>query len=265
MMKKLSDDHKEFIKEGLIEINKQACDKSFVDASNKWIIESIAHKYSYHFSWMGMPIIQNPQDIIAMQEILWRVKPDLVIETGVARGGSLIFFASMLEILSHCGGAQNASVIGIDIDIREHNREAIISHPLSKRISLIQGSSVDPLIISNVYEKASSFKNILVCLDSNHSHEHVLKELQNYAPLVSKNSYCVVFDTIVEDLPKGTIKNRPWDKGNNPKTAVIEFLNILNSEEIIANDGGSLKFIIDSVIDNKLMLTFAPSGFLIRK
>jgi cephalosporin hydroxylase len=208
--------------------------------------------YTYNFTWMGRPIIQLPQDIIAMQEIIWDVKPDMIVETGIAHGGSLIFSASMLTLLEACGEIENGQVLGIDIDIREHNRKAIEAHPMSKKIMMFQGSSIDDDMIIKVHEFAKKGKKILVCLDSNHTHEHVLAELKAYAPLVSVGSYCVVFDTLIEDLPEDIFNNRPWGKRNNPKTAVWEFLK--------ENDD----FVLDKDIENKLLITVAPDGYLMR-
>lgn len=216
-----------------------------LDATKKFMTESTPAKYSYNFSWMGRPIIQYPQDIIAMQEIIWRVNPDLIIETGIAHGGSLIFYASMLELI---GG--EGQVLGIDIDIREHNKLEIEKHSMFKRIKMIQGSSVDKDIVKKASDFAKEKKRVLVVLDSNHTHNHVLKELENYSPLVTKGSYLVVFDTIVEDLPSKFYPDRPWDKGNNPKTAVFEFLK--------RND----RFVIDKDVEQKLLITVAPSGYL---
>jgi cephalosporin hydroxylase len=213
--------------------------------SNQWLLKTLPHRYSYNFSWMGRPIIQYPQDMVAMQEILWNVKPDLIIETGIAHGGSLIYYASLCEMMNH------GSVLGIDIDIRAHNRAAIEAHPMYKRISLIQGSSTSPEVVAEVQSRARG-KKILVVLDSNHTHEHVLAELRAYAPLVSPGSYCVVFDTVIEDLPAGMYPDRPWDVGNSPKTAVHAFL-----EE-------TRDFVVDEDIDAKLMISVAPGGYLRR-
>jgi cephalosporin hydroxylase len=210
-----------------------------------WIVETAKNKYTYNFTWLGRPIIQLPQDIIAMQEIIWSVKPDLIIETGIAHGGSLIFYASLLELLGN-----NGEVLGIDIDIRRHNRYEIEKHPMFKRISMIQGSSIHEDTVKRVYDFAKGKRQILVALDSNHTHEHVLKELELYSPLVTKGSYLVVFDTVIEDMPDDFFPDRPWSKGNNPKTAVWEFLNKNN------------RFIIDKDIDNKLLITVAPDGYL---
>ena len=233
-------------------INDVPQNQDLINAAKPFLDETIKSHYSYNFSWLGRPIIQYPQDIVAMQEIIWSVKPDLIIETGIAHGGSLIFFASMLELNAICGGFQYAEVLGIDIDIRPHNRVAIESHPMFKRISMIQGSSIDPEIIEQVTAKAKSKQKILVCLDSNHTHDHVLAELEAYAPLTSVGSYCVVFDTVVEDLPDEMFPDRPWGKGNNPKTAVWEYLKT------------HTEFEIDKNIQHKLLITVAPDGYLKR-
>ncbi len=220
-------------------------DPYFSELTKKWFDVSSKYEYSYHFTWLGRPIIQYPQDIIALQELIWQVKPDLIIETGIAHGGSLIFSASMMELL---GG--NGHVIGIDIDIRDHNRVEIEKHPLFKRITMIQGSSIDPEIIKKVLTFAKDKKKILVVLDSLHTQDHVTKELELYSPLVSRGSYLVVFDTIIEDMSDTSFPDRPWGKGNNPKTAVWEFLK--------KND----RFVIDKGIENKLLITVAPDGYL---
>ena len=225
----------------------QGDNKEIQDSTEKFINSSIASQYVYNFSWMGRPVIQYPQDLMALQEIIWEVKPDLIIETGIAHGGSLIFNASMLELL---GG--NGDVLGIDIDIREHNRKEIENHPMIKRIKMIQGSSIDENIVKQVYDFAKNKNRIMIILDSNHSHDHVLQELQLYAPLVSLGSYLVVLDSIVEDLPDEFFKDRPWGKGDNPKTSVWEFLKSNN------------QFEIDKTIEKKILITVAPDGYLKR-
>lgn len=224
--------------------------KELIIGTQQFLKESIKKNYSYNFSWLGRPIIQYPQDIIAMQELIWQIQPDLIIETGIAHGGSLIFSASMLELNAACGGPDNAIVLGIDIEIRPHNRKAIEDHPMSRRILMIEGDSTSSEIIAKVCEIAKDKRKILVCLDSNHTHEHVLSEILLYSPFISVGSYCVVFDTIIEDLPDDSYPDRPWGKGNNPKTAVWEFLK--------KND----RFIIDKDIENKLLITVAPDGYL---
>ncbi len=211
----------------------------------KLLIKIAKYKYTYNFSWLGRPIIQFPQDMIAMQEIIWQIKPDLIIETGIAHGGSLIFYASMLELLGN-----NGQILGIDIDIREHNLVEIEKHPMFKRITMIEGSSIDEEIAKQVHDFTKDKKQIMVVLDSMHTHDHVLKELELYSPLVTKGSYCVVFDTVIDDLPDEMFPDRPWDKGNNPKTAVWEFLK--------TND----RFVVDKEIENKLLITVAPDGYL---
>ncbi|MFA0823884.1 MAG: cephalosporin hydroxylase family protein [Methanomethylovorans sp.] len=236
----------DFEKECINRVNSYPTNEDLQEAAASFMNNTINAKYSYNFSWMGRPIIQYPQDILAMQEIIWNIKPDLIIETGIAHGGSLIFYASMLELLG-----ENGLVIGIDIDIRKHNRVEIEKHPMFKRIKMIEGSSIHEAIVEKLRMVAEG-KKVLVCLDSNHTHEHVLRELELYAPLVSVGSYCVVFDTIVEDMPTGSYPDRPWDKGNNPKTAVYEFLK--------KNDN----FEIDKNIENKLLITVAPEGYLRR-
>jgi len=226
-------------------IASNAEDETLKGNSQAFMQISITHKYSYNFFWLGRPIIQYPQDIIAMQEIIWRVKPDLIVETGIAHGGSLIFHASMLELL---GGSR--AVVGVDVDIRAHNRVEIEKHPMFKRITMIEGSSVDENIAQEVCDFAKDKKQILVVLDSMHTHDHVLRELELYSPLVTKESYLVVFDTVIEDMPADFFPDRPWGKGNNPKTAVWEFLK------------NNKRFEIDKMIENKLLITVAPDGYL---
>lgn len=226
-------------------------DDKFNSMSRDWLEEAMRKSYAYNFTWLGRPIIQTPMDIMAMQELIWKVAPDLIIETGIAHGGSIILSASILELISACGGG-DGEVLAIDIDIRPHNFEAIKAHPLSKRIKMIQGSSISPEVVAQVKEAAQGKKKVMVFLDSNHTHEHVIHELEAYAPLVSKDSYCVVFDTFVEDMPEKFFADRPWDKGNNPKTAVWEWLK------------EHQEFEIDKQMQNKLMVTVAPDGFLRR-
>lgn len=209
-------------------------------------------KYAYSFLWLGIPVIQLPQDMVAMQEIIWDIKPDLIIETGIAWGGSIVFSASMLALLEMCGLIENGQVIGVDIDIRQHNKKAIKKHPLSKKVIMYEGSSIDVAIVKKITQKAKHKKRILVCLDSNHTHNHVLAELNAYAPLVSIGSYCIVGDTAIDNVPGGTIPGRPWGVGNNPKTAVMEYLK------------NNSMFEIDKNIDSKLILTGSPDGYLKR-
>ena len=242
--------------------------------TQQWIQFAQLHRYSYNFDWLGRPIIQYPQDMAAMQEIVWKVKPDLIVETGIAHGGSLIMNASYLAMLDYAEAAEksetlnpkksNRKVLGIDIDIRDHNQKAIDNHPMRHMIEMIQGSSIDNGIIEQVKEFSKSYNTILVCLDSNHTHDHVLAELEAYAPLTSKGSYCIVFDTIVEDLPDEMFSDRPWGNGNNPKTAVWEYMNRLKKIPRKDREGADLQFEIDKVIENKLLITVAPDGYLKR-
>lgn len=231
--------------------------------SMRWMLEvGLGGAYTYNFRHMGRPVIQYPQDIVAMQELIWKVRPDLIIETGIAHGGSLILSASMLALLDLCDAIDAGTtldprhsrrkVLGIDIEIRDHNRAAIEAHPMASRIRMFEGSSIDPRTIAQVREAASGYERVLVCLDSNHTHAHVLAELEAYAPLTSVGSYCIVFDTLVEDMPPELFKDRPWRPGDSPKTAVHEYLK------------GHSEFEVDSTIPQKLVITVAPDGYLKR-
>ncbi len=243
-------------------IKKLGNDADCKKVSLDFITKTYNYKYSYHFNSLGRPIIQYPQDMVAVQEIIWETKPDLIIETGIAHGGSLIMSASMLALLDMCEAIDldesfnpkqsNRKVLAVDIDIRSHNKAAIETHPMSSRIQMIQGSSISTEIIDHVKLEASKYNKVMVCLDSNHTHDHVLAELEAYAALTSVGSYCVVFDTNLEDMPKEMFNNRPWEPGNNPKTAVREFLKT-HSE-----------FEIDKSIQDKLLITVAPDGYLKR-
>ncbi|MBS1646109.1 MAG: cephalosporin hydroxylase family protein [Bacteroidetes bacterium] len=235
-----------FKKECAENIEKQGKNESLKKATQSFIEESINSRYSYNFKWMGRPIIQYPQDMVVMQELIWDIKPDLIIETGIAHGGSLIFYASILELIG------KGEILGIDIDIREHNKKEIVAHPMAKRIKMLQGSAIDPSIVKQVREAAKGKETVMVLFDSNHTHDHVLEELRAYSDLTTVGSYCVVFDTVVEDLKKGVFHNRPWDVGSNPKTAVFEFLK--------TNDN----FVIDKSIDHKILISVAPDGYLKR-
>ncbi len=225
-------------------INLMNKDKKLLKLTKDWFDRAFGHEYSYHFSWLGRPIIQFPQDMIAIQEIIWRTKPDLIIETGIAHGGSLIFSASILELIG------KGKVLGIDIDIREHNKKEIEKHLLKKRITMLEGSSLDENILKKVKKLAQNKTHILLFLDSFHTHDHVLQELEMYSPFVKKGGYIVVFDTLIEFMPKGSFQDRPWGKGNNPHTAVKKFLK------------QNKRFKIDKEIEKKLLITSCPDGFL---
>ncbi len=244
--------YEQFMQEGREEIAAQGADEALRAASRQWVNLANRRKYSYHFEWLGRPIIQYPQDIVAMQELIWAVQPDLIVETGIAHGGSLVFSASMLEVNAACGGPADARVVGVDIDIRAHNRDAIVAHPLARRITMIQGSSVAPDVVAQVAALAAGRQRVLVSLDSNHTHAHVLAELEAYAPMTSVGSYCVVFDTVIEDMPAEMFPDRPWGPGDNPKTAVFDYLK------------RHPEFEIRKDIDHKLLVSVAPDGYLKR-
>lgn len=244
--------HTQFKNDCATELAAQAADVDLAVSSREWMNRSNARKYSYHFEWLGRPIIQYPQDMVAMQQIIWAVQPELIIETGIAHGGSLILSASMLELNAACAGPSNATVLGIDIDIRAHNRAAIEAHPMGKRIQMLEGSSISPEIIEQVHVAAEGKKSILIFLDSNHTHDHVLAELDAYAKLASLNSYCVVFDTVIEDMPASMFSDRPWGPGNNPKTAVRYWLT------------SHPEFEVDHALESSLLITVAPGGYLKR-
>jgi cephalosporin hydroxylase len=256
----MSNQYEKFKSECIIEIEGQGGDHELRVATRNWLNAANEFKYSYHFEWLGRPIIQYPQDIVALQEIIWKIKPDLIIETGIAHGGSLILSASMLTLLDMCEAIKSNApfdpklsrrkVLGLDIEIRPHNRKAIEDHPMAPRIHMINGSSIAPEVIKQVHQLAAGYQRIMVCLDSNHTHDHVLAELQAYAPLTSIGSYCVVFDTVIDDLPGEMFPDRPWGPRNNPKTAVWEYLKT------------HPEFEVDKNIENKLLITVAPNGFL---
>lgn len=246
----MADDFKQFEDQRAKSIRDIETDEALRLIARQFLIQSSRRGYSYNFDWLGVPIIQFPQDMIAMQELIWKTKPDLIIETGVARGGSIVFYASLLEMLGGKG-----KVVGIDIDIRPHNKSKIKSHPLykkNKRIVLLEGSSTDEKIIEQVKKLAKGKKRILVALDSNHTYAHVRDEIKAYSPFVTKGSYLVVFDTDIEYLPEDLLLNRPWRKGNNPKNAVDQFLK------------HNTDFEVDHSIDYKLLISVAPGGYLKR-
>lgn len=235
---------KKFEQEVSENIERMYEDAELVKKSLEWEVETSKYKYSYNFSWMGRPIIQYPQDIVAMQEIIWRVQPDVIIETGIAHGGSLVYYASLLELIG------KGKIIGVDIDIREYNREEIEKHKMYKRITLIEGDSTSEEVVQAVSKHIAQNDKVMVILDSNHTYDHVSKELTLYSGFVTKESYLVVFDTIIEDEPENQYTDRPWGKGNNPKIAVYDFLK------------KNKRFVIDKKIEKKLLVTVAPSGYL---
>lgn len=259
----MTDPSRQFAQERQERLAAYAKDTVFKDLSRQWLQESMHKKYVYNFEWMGRPIIQYPQDMVAVQQLVWQTRPDLIIETGIAHGGSLILSASMLALLDMCDAIDAGTtldprqsarkVIGVDIDIRAHNRVAIEAHPMASRIQMFQGSSVSEEVVRQVRDAAQGYKKVLVFLDSMHTHDHVLAELHAYAPLVTPGSYCVVFDTFVDDMPPKFFADRPWDVGNNPKTALRAYLK------------EHPEFEIDAEIEASLQVTVAPSGFLRRQ
>jgi len=244
----VKDDHPDFLRERAARTASYPADEALVSTAHGFVRESLRANYSYNFDWLGMPIIQYPQDLIALQEIIWRTRPDLIVETGIARGGSLIFHASMLHLLTNGG-----QVVGIDVELRPHNRARILAHPLAAAISLLDGSSTDPDIISSVNAIAQGKERVMVVLDSNHTHDHVLAELEAYAPLVGPGGYCVVFDTIIDMMPDGHYSDRPWNRGNSPATAVKAFLEKHRDWQE------------DRAISDRLLISAAPGGYLRRR
>lgn len=223
-------------------------DKELKELAIKWIYENMRKNYIYNFTWMGRPIIQLPQDTVALQELIWKVKPDVIIETGIAHGGSLIFSASMQKLVGKGG-----RVIGVDIDIRSHNREEIEAHPMYDSITMLEGSSTSPEIINEIKNLIQPGESVLVCLDSYHTYDHVMMELDLYGQFVTKGSYLVAFDGWVEQMPPNFYPDRPWDVGDNPLVAVKDWLKVNEDFEL------------DKSIEDKLLLTLAPHGYLRRK
>jgi len=261
-MSKDNDPIREFEIEREERISSYAGETAWHAQSLDWLKAAFAHHYMYNFAWAGRPIIQLPTDMAVFQEIVWATRPDLIIETGIAHGGSLVMSASLLAMLDYCDAVENGGVVdpktarrrvlGIDIDIRAHNRDALTAHPLSAKIDMFEGSSISEEMIERVHGYARDYDRVLVCLDSNHTHDHVLAELNAYADLVTRDSYCLVFDTIIEDLPEDTFPDRPWAPGDNAKTAVHEFLST------------HPEFEVDQEINQKLLISAAPDGWLKR-
>jgi cephalosporin hydroxylase len=241
------DDRAKFLKDACASALKMGEDSELQSLARDVITRSDQHHWSYQWTWLGVPIIQMPPDIVATQEIIWRTKPQLIIETGVARGGSLILYASILELIGE------GKVIGIDLEIRPHNRESIESHPLSKRIELIESDALSPELNALLKEKTRGVERVMVILDSNHTHEHVKRELELFADFVTEGQYLIVADTVVEYIPEQEHRPRPWGVGNNPATALRDFMS------------GNDRFETDAVINSKLLITSSPGGYLVRK
>jgi len=254
------DDHLDFLNERSERLVAVPQNQVLQQSAESFLVESIKSNYSYNFDWLGLPVIQYPQDLVAMQEIIWSTQPDCIIETGIARGGSLIFYASMLELLG-----KNGKVIGIDIDIREHNKERILAHPMAHRIQMIEGSSIDSATLDQVRQQVSGYSRIMLCLDSNHTHDHVLKELDLYTPFVSQGCYCVVFDTMIDLMPSGYFSERPWNKGDSPGSAIQAFLKQQEASQVLGEDKERLSFVVDRTRDAQLLVSACRGGYLKRK
>jgi cephalosporin hydroxylase len=240
------DDRVEFEAEKRAQAAAMAADPGLGRHARDLVIESDRYSYSYQWTWLGLPVIQMPPDIVALQEVIWATRPQVIVETGVARGGSVILSGSLLELIGE------GEVVGVDIEIRPHNRQAIEEHPLAHRVHLIEGSSIDPQIVEQVRRRVGEAERVLVVLDSNHTHEHVLAELEAYAGLVTPGQYLIVADTVVEDIPAQTHRPRPWGPGNNPRTAMDAFL------------ATHPEFSPDPYLNAKLLLTSSPGGYLLR-
>ena len=243
------DDRAEFEKQKQLDVDRLGKDKNVFEISKNTIMALDSYNYTYLWSWMGLPIIQWPADIMATQEVIWRIKPDVIIETGVARGGSMVFLASMLKLIG------KGKVIGVDIDIRPHNRKAIEEHPLAEFIELIEGPSTSKRVLNRVSELIKPQDVVMVILDSDHSYDHVLDECRAYSRFVSVGSYLVVADTFVghlnqDEAPKN--RSKLWYKGNEPLAARDAFLS--ESED----------FQIDHTVNDKLVLSSSPGGYLLR-
>jgi len=237
---------KRFFRERNDDIKKMIEDNELRKKSLEWMISADKYKYSYNFTWLGRPIIKYPNDIVVYQELIWNLKPDVIIETGIAHGGSLVLSASLMSIIG------KGRVVGIDIDIREHNRLEIEKHPMSSLITMIEGDSTSEEVISQVESIAEIGGNAIVVLDSNHTHEHVLKELTSYCRFVGKGSYIILPDTFIEFFPNGYFSDRPWDVGNNPYTAMQAFLK------------DNPVFEIDEYFSSKAIISESLSGYLKR-
>lgn len=218
--------------------------KELEEIGLKWVKVLTENRLHYEIDWLGVPVIQTPEDLILMQELIFKVQPDFVIETGIAHGGGLIYYASLMELLS------KGKVIGIDIEIREHNRKVIEAHPLFKRIEMIEGDSTSEETIQKIRKKIPGNSKVIVCLDSDHTKSHVLKELELYKSFIIPGGYFVVFDTIISKLAKQVTAERQYIN-NSPKEAVDEFLKKYNNFEIDKDF-------------NKLFVSCSPDGYLRR-
>lgn len=241
------DDREEFAEKQRRQAVALGEDRGVFDQALDTLLAADKYDYAYLWTWMGVPIIQLPADVMATQEVIWATRPDVIIETGVARGGSMVFMASMLELTG------KGKVIGIDIDIRAHNRDSIERHPMAKRITLIEGPSAAPETLAKVKAEIPAGASVMVVLDSDHSRDHVLAELRAYGPLVTPGCYMVVADTVVGFIEeKRAIKDRSkvWFSGNEPLTALDAYLTETN------------RFSRDPVINGKLIFSSSPAGYI---
>jgi cephalosporin hydroxylase len=257
-------DHFQFKETCNREISRQGADPTLTNLSHDWMAKAAEFRYSQHFEWLGRPVFRHPQDLMALQQLVWEVQPDLIVETGVARGGSLVFAASMLELLARCGGNPGGMVLGIDSDIREHNRAAILAHPMAGRIRMFQGSSISRTVADEVQAYARNFSRVMVCLDSHLTDAHLLQELKLYAALVSRGSYCVVFSAATANASGQASSGKRSSNAASPGSAAFEFLRSLESHPSKGIDGEPLVYQIDTHAADRLLITGAPGGFLQR-
>lgn len=246
MTEPTGDDRAEFEATNRANAEKMAADTGLMSRATDLVVDADRYGYSYQWTWLGLPIIQMPPDVLAIQEAIWATRPQMVIETGIARGGSVILSSSILQLIGE------GRVVAIDVEIRAHNRAAIEQHPLGHRVDMIEGSSVDPQVIEQVRSAVSDATRVMVILDSNHTHDHVLAELEAYAPMVTTGQYLVVADTVVEHIPVQQHRPRPWGPGDNPHTALMEFAE--------SHPG----FEPDEHMNAKLLMTSSPGGYLRR-
>ena len=221
----------------------QSQDRILRDIARDFIIQSDKCGYGYQWTWLGLPVIQMPQDIVLTQEIIWECKPDVIIETGIAWGGSVVLYASILQLIG------KGKVVGVDLNLMDHVTAQIMAYPFSERIHLYKGSSTHPDIVARVRSHIEPGQSVMLLLDSNHTHEHVLAELKLYAPLITKGQFLIVSDTVVDDIPPQGHRPRPWGPGNNPKTALVSYLKSTD------------RFVVDDYLNSKLMLTYSPEGY----
>jgi cephalosporin hydroxylase len=240
-----TDDREQFREQARALANEMAMDEALRSLDHRIVEVSDQHSYSYMWTWLGLPIIQMPSDIAAMQEIIWEQRPQVVVETGFARGGSTILYSSILELIGE------GIVVAVDIEFREHNRDAVEKHPLGHRVRFVEGSSIDDEVMAQVGSQVDGAERVMVILDSDHTHAHVLEEIRRYAPLVTPGQFLVVADTVVEHIPSQEHRPRSWGPGNNPQTAVDQFM--AENPDVFA---------VDDWANNKLLMSSSRGGYL---